>query len=64
MAVSSEWKGNVEMMILNIEINNPDSPSSKADIARKLAEKDTNAVKRQLEVSSKKSKYLLLVKNG
>ena len=62
----SEWKDNVEMMILNIEINNPDSQDRvKADIIRKLAEKGIlTLLKRQLEVSSKKSKYLLLVKNG
>ena len=61
----SEWKDNVEMMILNIEINNPDSQDRvKAEIIRKLAEKgDTNAVKKairsifkekQISVTSKK----------
>ena len=52
----SEWKDNVEMMILNIEINNPDSQDRvKADIIRKLAEKgDTNAVKKAIKYIQRK----------
>lgn len=65
----SEWKDNVEMMILNIEINNPDSQDRvKADIIRKLAEKgDTNAVKKAIrsifkekEISVTSKKWLTI----
>ena len=62
----SEWKDNVEMMILNIEINNPDSQDRvKADIIRKLAEKgDTNAVKKAIRSIFKEKEISVTSKNG